>query len=123
MNENQERPISWMVATAVFAALAIGFAIWAFTLRSDGDDTQAALDSADATVQDEAAQLSDEERTAAAVEAAEQAFGERFQQRYRAVRKRFVAEGKQVDELQSDVEQRRRSSRRASRRPLRPRAP
>jgi hypothetical protein len=81
------------------------FAIWAFTLRSDRDDTQAALDRADATVQDEAAQLSDEERTAAAVEAKEQAFGERFQQRYRAVRKRFVAEGKQVDELQSDVEQ------------------
>jgi hypothetical protein len=91
-------PTLWIIIAGVCAVLAIGFAIWAFSLKSDRDDTQAKLTAAQAAT-------GQEERSAAETEAKQAAFGTRFEQRYNAVRNRFIAEEKQADDLKDDVTQ------------------
>ena len=39
-DDEGQRPTMWIIIAGVCAVLAIGFAIWAFTLKSDRDDTQ-----------------------------------------------------------------------------------
>ena len=96
-------PTLWMVIAGVCAVLAIGFAIWAFSLKSDRDDTSSQLTAAQSALAREKAELSEEERSAAETESKEQAFGERFKARYNTVRDRFIAEEKQADQLKNDV--------------------
>lgn len=96
-------PTVWIVTAGVCAALAIGFAIWAFTLKSDRDDTQSQLTAAQSETAREQSALSEEERSAAETEAKEKAFGTKFKNRYNAVRDRFIAEEKQADDLKDEV--------------------
>lgn len=98
-------PTIWIVIAGVCAALAIGFAIWAFSLKSDRDDTQAKLTAAQSATAREQSALSEEERSAAETESKEAAFGTKFQTRYNAVRNRFIAEEKKADGLKDDVSQ------------------
>ena len=98
-------PTIWIVIAGVCAALAIGFAIWAFTLKSDRDDTQAKLTAAQSAAVREQSALSEEERSAAETETKEAAFGTKFQSRYNTVRNRFIAEEKQASDLKGDVNQ------------------
>jgi hypothetical protein len=44
MDANQGSPTLWIALTAVFALIAVGLGIWAFSLRSDRDDAQATVD-------------------------------------------------------------------------------
>jgi hypothetical protein len=94
----------WIIIAGVCAALAIGFAIWAFSLKSDRDDTQAKLTAAESALAREQASLSEEERSAE-TESKEAAFGTRFQNRYNAVRNRFIAQEKKSDDLKDEVNQ------------------
>jgi cell division protein FtsL len=77
------RPTVWIALTAVFALAAIGFAIWAFTTKSD-------LDDAEATIDQQNQQLASAERRASRREQAERAFGERAERAYRRVRRRLL---------------------------------
>ena len=95
----------WIIIAGVCAALAIGFAIWAFSLKSDRDDTQAKLTAAQSAAAREQSALSEEERSAAETEAKEAAFGTKFQTRYNAVRNRFIAQEKKSDDLKDEVDQ------------------
>jgi hypothetical protein len=100
-----ERSTMWIIIAGVCAALAIGFAIWAFSLKSDRDDTQAKLKATESALAREQASLSEEERSAAETESKEAAFGTRFQNRYNAVRNRFIAQEKKSDDLKDEVNQ------------------
>jgi hypothetical protein len=77
------RPTLWIALTAIFALAAIGFAIWAFTTKSD-------LDDAEATIDRQQQQLASLEQRASRREAAERAFGERAVRAYRRVRRRLL---------------------------------
>ena len=70
------RPVVWIGLTAIFALAAIGFAIWAFTTKSDLDDAEATIDQ--------------QEQRATRTEAAERAFGARAEGAYRRVRRRLL---------------------------------
>jgi len=104
MDEKAERPTRWMAAAGVAAVIAVAAIVWALALRSDRDDAKADAARAQAALAAEGGQLSDQERAAAAKEVKQQAFGERVQARYRAVRGRFVAERKRADDLVADVD-------------------
>jgi len=104
-NDEAQRPTMWIIIAGVCAVLAIGFAIWAFTLKSDRDDTQDKLTATESALAREQATLSEEERSAAETEAKQAAFGTRFEQRYDAVRNRFIAQEKKSDDLQGEVDQ------------------
>ena len=104
-NDDDRRPTMWIIIAGVCAVLAIGFAIWAFTLKSDRDDTQAKLTATESALAREQATLSEEERSAAEQESKEAAFGTRFKDRYDAVRNRFIAQEKTSDDLQDEVDQ------------------
>jgi cell division protein FtsL len=70
------RPTLWIALTAIFALAAIGFAVWAFTTKSDLDDAEATI--------------ARQEQQATRTEQAERAFGERAERAYRRVRRRLL---------------------------------
>ena len=43
-SQHGSRPTVWIVATALFAIAAIGFAVWGFMTNSDLDDANATID-------------------------------------------------------------------------------
>jgi hypothetical protein len=91
------RPTLWMALTAIFALAAIGFAIWAFTTKSD-------LDDAEATIDRQQQQLASEQQRASRREAAERAFGERAERAYRRVRRRLLRARGEERNLHATIE-------------------
>jgi hypothetical protein len=90
------RPTTWMVIAGVCALAAVGFAIWAFTTRSE-------LDDANATIGRQQEQLSAGRRTARAQEERLAAFGRRERAAYRRVRGRLVREEADAADLRKRV--------------------
>jgi hypothetical protein len=85
-----------MVVAGVCAVAAIGFAVWAFTTKSD-------LDDANATIDRQREALSAARRTARAQEQRLGAFGRRERAAYRRVRGRLVREDADAADLQKRV--------------------
>jgi hypothetical protein len=99
MDDSQQgkRPTAWIVATAVLALVAIGFAIWGFTTNSD-------LDDANATIDRQKTQLAAQEGEATQTERRLRAFGARERAAFRRVRRRFIREEAEAGRLKQTIQ-------------------
>ena len=91
------RPTVWIVATALFAIAAIGFAVWGFTTNSD-------LDDANATIDKQKTQLAAQQGEAVQTERRLRAFGERERAAFRRVRRRFIREEAAAGRLKQTIQ-------------------
>jgi len=96
MDNAQQRPTAWIIATAVLALIAIGLGIWAFSTKSD-------LDDANATIDEQKQQLASQRSVAASSEQRLRAFGARERAALRRVTRRFVGEETDAATLQRSV--------------------
>ena len=92
-----KRPTAWIVATAVLALAAIGFAIWGFTTKSD-------LDDANATIDRQKTQLAAQEGEAVQSERRLRAFGARERAAFRRVKRRFIREEAEAGRLKQTIQ-------------------
>ncbi len=87
-----KRPTKWLVITGVLALVAIGFAIWGFSKKSDLDDSQK-------TVEAQKQELAAQGKT----EASDVAFGKKAVDSYKQTRDKLIGEDKTAEEVEADV--------------------
>jgi hypothetical protein len=99
MDDSQQgsRPTAWIIATAVFAVAAIGFAIWGFTTKSD-------LDDANDTIAQQKTKLAAQSGEATQAEKRLTAFGDRERAAFRRVKRRFINEETRAGQLKQNIQ-------------------
>ena len=95
-SQHGSRPTVWIVATALFAIAAIGFAVWGFTTKSD-------LDDANATIDKQKTQLAAQQGEATQAERRLRAFGARERAAFRRVKRRFIREEAAAGRLKQTI--------------------
>jgi hypothetical protein len=91
------RPTVWIVATALFAIAAIGFAVWGFMTNSD-------LDDANATIDKQKQELASSQRSAQSEEGRLRAFGVRERAAFRRIKRRFIREEAAAGRLKQTIQ-------------------
>lgn len=98
MDDSQKAPTTWIAISAVLALVAIGLGIWAFTTRSDLDDTKAELDQQTKRLANAQGAATSEEERLEALNAADR-------RRIQRVRRRFLREKEVAKGLRGKISQ------------------
>lgn len=93
---DSERPTMWIVIAGVLALVAIGFAIWGFSEKSDLDDSQK-------TVESQKQELASQGKAASSTESKDVAVGKKALSSYQQTRTKLVGEDKTAAEVEADV--------------------
>lgn len=97
MNSEDGSPTLWMGLTALFAVVAIGLGIWAFSLRSDRDDAQKTVDS-------QKAQLASQEQGASKEETGLSDEDKQTRAAYLRVRRNLISADRRDTDFKAEVD-------------------